>query len=115
MSIFVDESGLNGPSTWTNGTYEANKKNYPVLGVSWYEARAYAKWAGKSLPTIYHWYKAAMFWGESFISPRSNFSRLANILFLVNEWQMLENGVLTLIKMEIDQMGGGGRHLLFYR
>ena len=75
MSIFVDKSGLNGPSTWSNGTYEVNKKNYPVLGISWYEARAYAKWAGKTLPTIYHWYKAAMFWGESgVISPRSNFS-----------------------------------------
>ena len=58
MSIFVDKSGLNGPSTWTNGTYEVNKKDFPVLGISWYEARAYAKWAGKSLPTIYHWYKS---------------------------------------------------------
>ena len=75
MSIFVDKSGLSGPSTWSNGTYRSGQGNYPVMGVSWYEARAYAKWAGKSLPTIYHWYKAAMFWGESgAISPRSNFS-----------------------------------------
>ena len=28
-------------------------------GVSWYEAAAYARWAGKSLPTIYHWSRAA--------------------------------------------------------
>ena len=75
MSIFVDKSGLSGPSTWSNGTYRSGQGNYPVMGVSWYEARAYAKWAGKTLPTIYHWYKAAMFWGESgAISPRSNFS-----------------------------------------
>ena len=75
MLIFVDKSGLNGPSTWSNGTYRSGQGNYPVMGVSWYEARAYAKWAGKTLPTIYHWYKAAMFWGESgAISPRSNFS-----------------------------------------
>ena len=75
MRLFVDESGLNGPSTWSNGTYRSGQANYPVMGVSWYEARAYAKWSGKSIPTIYHWYKAAMKWGESTaISPRSNFS-----------------------------------------
>jgi len=75
MELFVDKSGLSGPSTWSNGTYQSNQENYPVTGVSWYEARAYAKWVGKTLPTIYHWYKAAMFWGEStVISPRSNFS-----------------------------------------
>ena len=75
MELFVDQSGLNGPSTWSNGTYQSNQENYPVTGVSWFEARAYAKWSGKTLPTIYHWYKAAMRWGESsVISPRSNFS-----------------------------------------
>ena len=75
MELFVDKSGLSGPSTWSNGTYQSSQENYPVTGVSWYEARAYAKWVGKTLPTIYHWYKAAMYWGEStVISPRSNFS-----------------------------------------
>ena len=43
MRLFVDESGLNGPSTWSNGTYRSGQANYPVMGVSWYEARAYAK------------------------------------------------------------------------
>ena len=75
MELFVDQSGLNGPSTWLNGTFMTGQGNYPVMGVSWYEAKAYAKWSGKTLPTIYHWYKAAMNWGESSaISPRSNFS-----------------------------------------
>jgi len=75
MELFIDKSGLKGPSTWTNGTYPQNQQNYPVTGISWFEAKAYAKWANKSLPTIYHWYKAAMYWGESsVISPRSNFS-----------------------------------------
>ena len=71
---YVDQSGLNGPSVWSGGTYPSGQDEFPVTGVSWYEAKAYAKWAGKELPTIYHWYKAAMVWGESsVISPRSNF------------------------------------------
>ena len=44
--------------------YQSNQENFPVTGVSWYEARAYAKWSGKKIPTIYHWYRAAMRWGS---------------------------------------------------
>ena len=44
-------------------------------GVSWYEAAAYAEFAGKRLPTVYHWSLAAGSWwlnGE-FLIPLSNF------------------------------------------
>ena len=53
-----DATGRPGPSTWSLGSYLDGEGDFPVRGVSWYEAAAYAKWAGKQLPTIYHWYAA---------------------------------------------------------
>jgi predicted Ser/Thr protein kinase len=56
---FSDTTGRPGPSTWQLGTYPEGQDDFPVGGVNWYEAAAYAEFAGKSLPTVYHWYNAA--------------------------------------------------------
>ncbi len=56
---FVDSTGRPGPASWVMGDFPAGKENYPVQGVSWYEAMAYAKFRGKMLPTFYHWARAA--------------------------------------------------------
>jgi len=52
MGLLRDSTGRPGPSTWQAGHYPAGQEDYPVNGVSWYEAAAYAEFAGKSLPTI---------------------------------------------------------------
>ncbi|HEX7494389.1 MAG TPA: SUMF1/EgtB/PvdO family nonheme iron enzyme [Bacteroidales bacterium] len=67
MSLFIDKSGRKGPSTWVGGDFPKGKDNYPVCGVSWYEAAAYAKFMRKSLPTVYHWWRAAGFDYETYI------------------------------------------------
>lgn len=58
MSFFVDKTGRNGPADWMAGDYPEGLDNYPVNGISWYEAAAYAEYAGKELPTLMHWYSA---------------------------------------------------------
>jgi dienelactone hydrolase len=74
VAEFLDATGRPGPSTWELGTYPENQKDWPVRGVSWYEAAAYARFAGKSLPTVPHWRAAAAAGLNSEILDHSNFS-----------------------------------------
>jgi serine/threonine protein kinase/predicted esterase len=59
MDLFRDPTGRPGPSNWAGGHFPAGQADYPVSGVSWYEAAAYAAFVGKSLPTVAQWYLAA--------------------------------------------------------
>jgi eukaryotic-like serine/threonine-protein kinase len=75
MTYFMDKTGRPGPFTWVAGDYPEGQDNYPVSGISWYEAAAYAEYANKSLPASDFWESAA---GEftpfsSKIIPLSNF------------------------------------------
>jgi len=71
MAVFRDSTGRPGPAGWELGDYPAGQDDFPVGGLSWYEAAAYAEFAGKSLPTIYHWRKAA---GKAIFSDILNLS-----------------------------------------
>jgi dienelactone hydrolase len=74
MAMFVDATGRPGPATWELGTYPEGKADFPVTGVSWYEAAAYAESVGKRLPTVYHWRAASSAMNSGCVVTGSNFS-----------------------------------------
>jgi formylglycine-generating enzyme required for sulfatase activity/cephalosporin-C deacetylase-like acetyl esterase len=79
MQEFCDESGGPGPWGWRNGKYPEGQDDYPVGGISWYEAAAYAEFAGTQLPTIYHWSRAGITGGRysGTILLHSNFDQIS--------------------------------------
>ena len=74
LGRFTDRTGRRGPATWEAGSYPDGTENHPVTGVSWYEAAAYAAYAHKQLPTVFHWAAVADTWRSEFLIPLSNFS-----------------------------------------
>jgi hypothetical protein len=74
MAGFKDATGRPGPATWEFGTFPEGREDYPVSGVSWYEAAAFCEFAGKSLPTTHHWRRAAGIGNYATILQLSNFT-----------------------------------------
>ena len=99
MTRFRDQTGRPGPSTWSLGQPPEGRDDYPVGGVSWFEAAAYCRWRGASLPTLFHWARAAL--------PSTDVWRAFNPL-LVGASNMASEGPVPVASS--DAIGISGAH-----
>ncbi len=80
-----DFTGQPGPRFWRNSRHDEAFADHPVVGVSWYEAQAFALWIGQRLPTEAEWQMAASWhiksstdvmrrfpWGDALDNTRCN-------------------------------------------
>jgi eukaryotic-like serine/threonine-protein kinase len=82
-----DATGRPGPSTWVAGHYPAGQADFPVAGISWFEASAYAKFMGKTLPVLGQWYQIAPQDAAAYAVRAGNIT--SNALAAVGSYQQL--------------------------
>ena len=115
LSKFVDETNSPGPAHWKYSNYPRGQKNYPVTGISWFEASAFARFKGMALPSTYQWSVAASLWSSDQFVPQSNFSK--NQLQVVGDEETEnQHGLLDIAgnvrEWASNSSGDGGKAVL---
>jgi dienelactone hydrolase/tRNA A-37 threonylcarbamoyl transferase component Bud32 len=73
IAQFTDRTGRPGPASWEGSAPPDGAEDLPVGGVSWYEARAYARFVGKALPTVLEWNAAAIPEAARWVVPQGRY------------------------------------------
>ena len=79
FGAFVQATGRNPPNHWKGRSPPPEIADHPVVNVTYKDAKAYAQWVGKRIPTADEWEKAARGedgriypWGNTFVAGHCN-------------------------------------------
>lgn len=111
---FIDATGCPGPKGWVEGAPPSNRLDHPVVGICWYEANAYANWAGKRLPSTEEWQRAGTWpkgqsggthelrypWGNAFDPTKANL------------WASGQGGTVPVKAFKLGETPNGVRQLI---
>jgi len=116
-SLFTDKYGKPGPKNWSYGEYPDGEDELPVNGVSWFEARAFARYKSLDLPNIYQWLDAALLSGFTSKLPElknSNYNstKLKNVNFQSKNLNLLPNIAGNVREWVINPHGNDRRSIL---
>ena len=108
---FTGKYGKAGPANWLYGKHPEHQGSFPVTGISWFEARAYARFKKMRLPNVFQWLVSARLSGfvgtlpnisgsnlnSTFLrevddSRNTNFFGLKNMAGNVREWTVNPHG-----------------------
>lgn len=130
VKLFVGKYGKPGPANWSYGKFPSGTDNLPVTGISWFEAKAYAKYRNLEIPNVFQWlyasgtgfsriYDSTVIENSNFNSnqmrevtdPRGNANGINNIAGNVKEWLHNPFGGK---KIEYSILGGSYQEPSYY-
>jgi formylglycine-generating enzyme required for sulfatase activity len=117
---FVEATGVAAPPDWKDGRCIHGMDRYPVTSITFEQARAYARWAGKRIPTAREWERAAggdrglrYPWGDDVEPRRAHFDVARNCLEPVDAhpdgvspagcWDMMGNAAEWTLDFKLSE------------